>query len=890
MKSIFLLFFLFSAYLSYSQKYEWDITNGTPGFDSRQDVSLDMDGNIYIIGTYHDTIDVDPGPAVYNLFGTGTNNYSYVIKYSSSGDLIWAFDLGISHGKHIEITKTQEIVISGTFGGQMDADPSTNTSLIYTGNGESGEYIIKLDLNGNYIWGKSISWESNTSSLQTLDITSDEIGNIYFTASYWGTVDVDPSSSIYNLDVTQTFDGAGVIFKINNNGIFSWAKTTKDSRGITIFYSNSSNLYIGGNFSGTVDFDPSSGVDIFISTDYNPDGFITKLDSSGNYLWTKTISGPGSQRISGITSDNLDFIYTYGMFNNSTDFDTSPGIETINAIGQQDIYIQKHNSNGDYLWTKTIGNTNSFIVSQQIEMGSDSTLYITGGYRGKVDFDPSPQIHYSETEIAPNFDIFIEKFDNNGNFSWFRTVKTDLGQDSGYSLASNNTDTLYMTGTFANTRDFNWGYGESIHSSNGFKDNVLIKVTNCISPSYGNSNITACDSLVSLSGNQVFYTSGNYIDTTYTFYGCDSIINLTLTIVNSSSIFDSIIVSCDSIVWRGQNINTTGVYYDSLQNITGCDSIRRLHFTLMSYDIDTMVTTCNSFFWRDSTYQQSGIYKDSLISSLNCDSITTLNLTILNTTEGYDFQTSCNSFTWTNGITYSSSNDTATDTIYNGASNGCDSIITLNLTILNYGMGIDIQNACDSLTWTNGNTYYGNNNSATDTIYGGSSNGCDSIITLNLTINTVDITTSIQDPTITSNAINASFNWLDCNNNFNPIQSETSSVFTSIQNGDYAVEVTQNNCIDTSECITISTVSLGNINIFEQVTIVPNPSSGLFNIILNAWEDVSITVYSSTGSIVFEDNHINSSTYQLRLNEPPGIYFIEILYNGSRNRIKLILE
>ncbi|MEZ4916409.1 MAG: hypothetical protein R2836_05430 [Chitinophagales bacterium] len=112
-----------------------------------------------------------------------------------------------------------------------------------------------------------------------------------------------------------------------------------------------------------------------------------------------------------------------------------------------------------------------------------------------------------------------------------------------------------------------------------------------------------------------------------------------------------------------------------------------------------------------------------------------------------DVQSACNNFTWIDGNTYSSSNsNTVTHTITGGAANGCDSIVTLNLTINNPTNGTDVQSACNSFTWIDGNTYTSNNNTATHTITGGAANGCDSVVTLNLTImntvNSIDVQTA----------------------------------------------------------------------------------------------------------------------------------------------------
>ena len=112
-----------------------------------------------------------------------------------------------------------------------------------------------------------------------------------------------------------------------------------------------------------------------------------------------------------------------------------------------------------------------------------------------------------------------------------------------------------------------------------------------------------------------------------------------------------------------------------------------------------------------------------------CDSLVTLDLTISNSVNGTDTQTACGSIHWIDGNTYTASNNTATFNIPGGAANGCDSLVTLDLTISNAVNGTDTQIACGSYTWIDGNTYTTSNNTATFNIPGGAANGCDSLVT-----------------------------------------------------------------------------------------------------------------------------------------------------------------
>ena len=149
------------------------------------------------------------------------------------------------------------------------------------------------------------------------------------------------------------------------------------------------------------------------------------------------------------------------------------------------------------------------------------------------------------------------------------------------------------------------------------------------------------------------------------------------------------------------------------------------------------ITICNSqlpFTWNGLTFNTGGTQSANLIAASGCDSIATLNVLVNSFVSATEVQTACGSFTWINGITYSASTNTPTFTIPNGSSAGCDSVITLNLTINNSASATDVHIACGSFTWIDGNTYTSNNNSATFTILNGSVAGCDSVITLDLSI------------------------------------------------------------------------------------------------------------------------------------------------------------
>jgi hypothetical protein len=265
-------------------------------------------------------------------------------------------------------------------------------------------------------------------------------------------------------------------------------------------------------------------------------------------------------------------------------------------------------------------------------------------------------------------------------------------------------------------------------------------------------------------------------------------------------------------------------------------------------------------------------------------------ITLLNQSTTYNAThviTACDSYTWIDGITYTTSNNTATHTVVNPL--GCDSLISLDLTINHSTTSTDIHTACNSFQWIDGITYTASNNTATHTLI--NVDGCDSVITLDLTIITVDAGVIVTDPVITANETGATYRWLDCNDNFAVIPGETSQVFTATANGMYAVEVTKDGCTDTSVCVTISTVGIReSASVLGGVSVFPNPNQGVVNIQTGGLQDVSVKVFCIDGRLIYHATGIQSSTYTFELNEAPGVYILEVSSQGQRELFRLLRE
>lgn len=222
------------------------------------------------------------------------------------------------------------------------------------------------------------------------------------------------------------------------------------------------------------------------------------------------------------------------------------------------------------------------------------------------------------------------------------------------------------------------------------------------------------------------------------------------------------------------------------------------------------------------------------------------------------------------------------DTLQNAT--GCDSIITINLTI-NNNTGVDVQTACDTYIWIDGNTYTESNNIATDTLTNVA--GCDSVVTLALTINIVNINVTNTDTSITASDINATYRWLDCSDSL-IIFGETEQIYIPINNGNYAVEVTNNSCIDTSECTAITKIGILEILNKNNISIYPNPTQSKITIECVGSEQIQIV--DITGKIV---KQFSSEKDQLTIdisNQAKGIYLVKVFTEKGIRSQKIVLE
>jgi Tol biopolymer transport system component len=258
---------------------------------------------------------------------------------------------------------------------------------------------------------------------------------------------------------------------------FEWARRiggAGEENCRTMALDNQGNIYLAGTFQGTnVDFDPGSGNAGLSSTGGSIDIFIAKYDSSGNYLWARKIGGAGEDIPGAIELDGSDNVLIGGWFTSAgCDFDPGPGIVNLSSAGLTDIFFAKYDTNGNYIWVKSMGST-GYDGCHDIRADITGNVFITGYFAGSVDFDPGNGT--ATLTDAGGGDLFFAKFDQAGNLLWARRAGGSL-YEVGNGINIDHAGNIYISGPFYSPdADFDPGAGTAILRSAGGADIYLAK-------------------------------------------------------------------------------------------------------------------------------------------------------------------------------------------------------------------------------------------------------------------------------------------------------------------------------------------------------------------------------------------------------------------------------
>jgi len=322
--------------------------------------------------------------------------------------------------------------------------------------GSSGAAIVKLDAAGDFVWAKQFEGKG-TSGIFSLAL--DAAGNIYTTGLFVDTVDFDPGPGNFFLDGGS--NGDIFVAKLDSTGDLVWAARMGGSQydqGSSIAVDAEGYAYVAGWFNDTADFDPGPGTRGFRAAGA-ADIFVLKLDPAGNLVWVHPFGSDVDDNGLGITLDAQRNVYFTGFFKKTVDFNpgTAPA-DTFNLTtgGTSGAFICKLDSAGGFKWAKAFsGGPSSQGVGNAITLDAENHVYTTGYFVGTVDFNPG-SVQF--TSVSNNYDVFVAKLDTNGSYMWAGQIKS-AGRDEGKSIATDAEGSVYVTGYFSDSADFDPGAG-----------------------------------------------------------------------------------------------------------------------------------------------------------------------------------------------------------------------------------------------------------------------------------------------------------------------------------------------------------------------------------------------------------------------------------------------
>jgi hypothetical protein len=372
-------------------------------------IAIDGSGNIVVSGLFNGTMDFNPGTGTATLASTGWA--TFVARYSSAGTYLWAFQIGpYSNANDVAVDANGNVVVVGTFKGTVDFNPGSGTATLSSVNAGGRNnasnttdlFVAKYSSSGTYLWAFRIG---NAYGESAKSVAVDNSGNIYITGELNpGSIDFDPGRGTANLT------GGTYVAKYTGAGTYLWAfnPVAGGTPELRIAVDGSGIVVVTGGFTGTVDFNPGSGTANLTGsgTNGNYDIFVASYNSSGGYQWAFT---PSVGSVFGVSIDGSGDILMTGTFKGTNDFDPGSGTASLarDATYDNGAFVASYTSSGTYRWAFSIPTAGT--TGRGIASNGSGDIYLTGSINIlTADFDPSSST--ANLTSAGGADIFIAKY------------------------------------------------------------------------------------------------------------------------------------------------------------------------------------------------------------------------------------------------------------------------------------------------------------------------------------------------------------------------------------------------------------------------------------------------------------------------------------------------
>jgi hypothetical protein len=654
---------------------------------------------------------------------------------------------------------------------------------------------------------------------QATGIELDANGDFYVTGFFSGTIDLDPGPGTYTF-TTNTGGPDNYLAKFKSDGSLDWAWRqtcySTDDKIRDIEVDANGDVIITGSFRQTVDFDPGPGTFNLTANGGSGGGtdiFIAKYSSGGNLIYAIGLGGYLDDASNNVTLDNSGDIIITGYFQDSVDFDPSTASSnTLLSDGGGDVFFMKLDANGTFIWVKQLGGPGNDFPGF-VSTGKENQILIGGTFQQSIDLDPgSPNYNINS---AGQGDVFCGMYQSNGDWIWgFGLEGSDA--DQGYQGLIDMDGNVFLTGGTFGEVDLDPGPGV-----------------------YSPLLTTGFGSFLGKYG-----AGGEFV---FGFYFSEQEFTASRSLRTDQ--FGQLYVL---------GVFTNTIDLDPGQGVAQLTAIQEDMF-LAKYDLKGNLRWAHSIRGQGSD-NGSGIDispRGEIIIVGYTDELTDFNI------------------------------GTGTDTVpWNGYRQAF--VARYDQCISVYP---DSQSICPNESYVLGGQTLTAAGSYVETV--SLPGGCDSIVTLNLSVTPVDTGVSLQGFDLVSTAVGATYEWIDCNAN-QVIAGATLGTFTPTAPGDYAVIVTENGCSDTSACLTITTVDRLDAVEDGLVRIYPNPVNVILHLEFPSPVKLrAIRIFDLTGRMIksFAGPGLQSAFSIVMPDVTPGVYLLAVDFADGRTRmIRVLVE
>lgn len=364
-------------------------------------------------------------------------------------ELKWARSAGTAtteKGYCLTTDDSSNVYTFGTFSGTADLDPGAGTfNLTAVSNGKSF-FIQKLDSAGNFKW--AVSFGSTSVENTPGSITLDKMNNVLVTGKLFGLMDADPGAGSNNINGSVV--GSSFTIKFNGAAEFIWARIVpgySGNLGTASAVDDSCNVYIVGDFFGSVDFDPGAGT-FLINAINTWDVFFQKLDSAGNFMWAERIGAAMIDACTDVEVDSLGNFYACGRYGDMVDVDPGPGVYNLPG-GNINLFVVKCDRNGNFLAaTGTTGQLGD-VFAKDLVLDEQKNIYLTGRFHGTVDFNTDAATLYFNA--GATYDSYLLKLDSACTFQWAKQLKSTGANVYGFGVDVDTAGNVYTVGSFSDS-------------------------------------------------------------------------------------------------------------------------------------------------------------------------------------------------------------------------------------------------------------------------------------------------------------------------------------------------------------------------------------------------------------------------------------------------------